>query len=80
MLELEHSNSRRAVAYPGGFLVAGPPPPAMIFVIQWGDTVTGTDLHQPFTFATFGHPPLDQLWIRHWKRISFRFIVMCGSR
>ena len=33
------------------------PPPAMIFLNQGGDTVTGTDPHQPLTFATFGNPP-----------------------
>ena len=51
----------------GGFLVARKPlPPAMIFFLnQGGDTVTGTDPHQPLTFATFGNPHRDQLWIRH---------------
>ena len=44
-----------AVAYPGGFSGCPETPPAMIFFIQGGDTVTGTDLHQPFT--TFGNPP-----------------------
>ena len=31
-------------------------PPAMIFFNQGDDTVTGTDPHQPLTFATFGNP------------------------
>ena len=45
------------VAYPGAFSGCPEPPPAMIFFNEGGDTVTGTDLHQPLTFATFGNPP-----------------------
>ena len=45
------------VAYPGGFSGCRKPPPAMIVFIQGSDTVTGTDLHQPLTFATVGNPP-----------------------
>ena len=42
----------------GGFLVArNPPPRDHVFFIQGSDTVTGTDSHQPFTFATLGNPP-----------------------
>ena len=41
----------------GGFLVARKsPPPAMIFLNQWGGSISGTDLHQPLKFATFGNP------------------------
>ena len=67
------ARSNSAVAYPGGFLVARKPPPlATIFLNQGGDTVTGTDPHQPLTFATFGNPPWDQLWIRHCSVVNAR--------
>ena len=56
------------MAYPGGFSgCPETPPPAKIFFNQRGDTVTGTDPDRPLTFATFGNPPSDQLWIRHWE-------------
>ena len=31
-------------------------PPAMIFFNEGSGTVTGTDLHQPLTFGSFGNP------------------------
>ena len=34
-----------------------PPPTGHDILNQGGDTVTGTDAHQPLTFATFGNPP-----------------------
>ena len=46
------------VAYPGGFSgCPETPPPTMIFLIYPNDTLTGTDLHQPLIFVTFGNPP-----------------------
>ena len=32
------------------------PPPTMIFFKSGGGNITGTDPHQPLTFATFGNP------------------------
>ena len=50
-------------------------PPGLNFFNQGDDTVTGTDPHQPITFATFGNPPRDQLWIHHWG--GYFTLVLC---
>ena len=58
MGEMREEGSNHPVAYPGGFLVAQkPPPPGHDFFKSRGDTLTGTDLHQPLKFATFRNPP-----------------------
>ena len=43
----------------GVFWLPGNPPPAMIFLNQGLTPLTGTGLHQPLKFATFGPPPLE---------------------
>ena len=58
-------NSVFTVAYPGGFSGCPETPPGHDFVLIYpNDTLTGTDLHQPLKFVTFGNPPWNQLWIR----------------
>ena len=48
----------QSVAYLGGiFGCPETPPPAGFFLNHGGETLTGTNLHQPLTFATFGNPP-----------------------
>ena len=41
----------------GGFLVARKPPSGHDFFKQSGYTVSGTDLHLPLIFTSFGNPP-----------------------
>ena len=50
---------QQPVAYSGVFsgCPETPPPGHDFFYNQVGDTLTGTDLHQPLQFATFGNPP-----------------------
>ena len=56
--EIRNSSSRSAVAYPGFFLVARKPPPQPIFFFKIRGLIdTGTDLHQPLKFASFGDLP-----------------------
>ena len=46
------------MAYPGGFSGCPETPPGHdIFLIHPNGTLTGTDLHQPPKFVTFGNPP-----------------------
>ena len=56
-LELPVSAGDCPVAYPGGFSGCPDTPQAIICFNQGVIPVTGTDHHQPLTFATFGNPP-----------------------
>ena len=64
------------------WLPRNPPPPDHVVFNQGSNTVTGTDPDRPLTFATFGNPPSDQLWIRHWSgciQSGYRYVLFHSS-
>ena len=56
-VRLDDKNHILAVGVFRGVSGCPEPPLAMIFFKSGGDTLTGTELHQPLKFATFGNPP-----------------------